>query len=79
MGLDHDMLHFAELELNRDVSRGKVDVSVSSLFGLQRNFNFIILLFIFVSKVHQLSIQRGFQIDLICLQQAGLEFRIITV
>lgn len=73
-------MHFVELELNRDISRLKVDVSVSSLFGLQRKFNFILLHFIFVSKVHQLSIQRGFQIDLIiCLQQAGLELRIIAV
>lgn len=74
------MLHFVELELNRAVFRGKVDVSVSSLFDLERKFNFILLHFIFVSKMHQLNKQIGFQMDLtICLQQAGLEFRIITV
>lgn len=54
------MLHFVELELNRAVSRGKVDVSVSSLFDLERKFNFILLHFIFVSKVHQLN-KQGFR------------------
>lgn len=54
------MLHFVELELNRAVSRGKVDVSVSSLFDLERKFNFILLHFIFVSNVHQLN-KQGFR------------------